>query len=72
MQTANTALEKRVGLLERQLRKMQSELRKVRPTSPLPWWERLAGTFENDPLFDEVVEAGQAYRRSLAPRKRSC
>jgi hypothetical protein len=33
----------------------------------LPWWERIAGRFENDPVFDEIVRLGRQYRESLRP-----
>jgi hypothetical protein len=71
VQASNTTLQKRVSALERQLREVRSELQELRKAAHRPWWERLAGTFKNDPLFDEVVKAGQAYRRSLAARARS-
>jgi len=71
MQMEHTPLEVRVTALERQVRKLQAELKMVRQESQAAWWERLAGKFKDDPLFDEVVEAGQTYRRSLSPRSRS-
>lgn len=59
-------LEKRVDALERELKSLKSAVKKS--TNKAPWWERLAGAFKDDPLFDEMVEAGQKYRRSLARR----
>lgn len=70
MQPATTSLEERVTALERQLRKMRSELKAVRKVSKQPWWTRLAGRFKNDALFDEIMEAGKAYRCSVTPRSR--
>jgi len=70
MQSTATKLERRVNVLERELRKMRSELKAVRKVSQQPWWKRLAGRFKNDPLFDEIIEAGNVYRRSLTPRTR--
>lgn len=70
MQSTTTKLERRVNVLERELRKMRSELKAVRKVSQQPWWKRLAGRFKNDPLFDEIIEAGNVYRRSLTPRTR--
>jgi len=58
-------LEKRVEALERELRSLKSAIQKK---SREPWWERLAGTFEDDPIFDEIVEAGRKYRQSLVRR----
>jgi len=65
-----TQLDRRVTVLELELRKMRSELKVVRQASQEPWWRRLAGKFKNDPLFDQTIKAGKAYRRSLASRKR--
>ena len=58
-------LEKRVEALERELKSLKSAIQKK---SQEPWWERLAGTFEDDPIFDEIVEAGRKYRQSLVRR----
>jgi hypothetical protein len=33
------------------------------------WWVEDAGRFADDPIFDEIVRLGQAYRRSLRPRR---
>ena len=65
MQSAAAKLEKRVNVLEQQLRQIKSELRTVRMASRRPWWQQLAGRFKNDPLFDEIIKAGKAYRRSF-------
>ena len=32
-----------------------------------PWWERIAGRFENDPVFDEIVRLGREYREAQRP-----
>jgi len=70
MPSAARKLEQRGTVLERELREMRSELKAVRKTSKQPWWTRLAGRFKNDALFDDIIEAGNAYRRSLTPRTR--
>ena len=59
-------LEKRVDALERELKSLKSAVGKT--ISKRAWWQRLAGTFKDDPLFDEMVEAGRKYRRSAARR----
>ena len=59
-------LEKRVDALEREMKSLKSAVRKTK--SKGPWWERLAGSFKDDPLFDEMVEAGRKYRRSQTRR----
>lgn len=59
-------LEKRVDALERELRSLKSAVRKNKNKGA--WWEHLAGAFKDDPLFDEMVEAGRKYRQSSARR----
>lgn len=59
-------LEKRVEALERELRKMKSTIAKAQESRE-PWWKTLAGAFKDDPLFDEIVKAGQAYRKRAGP-----
>ena len=63
-------LEKRVDALERELKSLKSAVRKTKDKDP--WWERLAGAFKDDPLFDEMVEAGRKYRRSQTRRSNGC
>ena len=63
-------LEDRLTALERQVQTVKSQLKAVKKASKKPWWEDLAGRFKNDPLFDEIAEAGQAYRKALARRAR--
>ena len=70
MQPEISPLEERLTILERELRKVKAELKTVRKETQRPWWEQLAGQFKNDPLFDQIVEAGQQYRRSKTPRTR--
>jgi hypothetical protein len=65
MTAINHSLEERVTALEHEVREVKSQLKAVREISQRPWWERLAGTFKDDPLFDEIIKAGHAYRRSL-------
>jgi hypothetical protein len=59
-------LEKRVEALERELRTLKAAVKNTKAKEL--WWERLAGAFTDDPLFDEMVEAGREYRRSTRHR----
>ena len=34
------------------------------------WWVEQAGKFANDPVYDEIVRRGKAYRQSQRPRPR--
>ena len=37
-------------------------------TPPTPWWERITGTFADDPVHKEAMKLGRTYRESLRPR----
>lgn len=58
-------LEQRLSNLEQAVNRITEKLDQLLPATKKRSWEDAAGTFANDPLFDELVEAGRAYRRSL-------
>jgi hypothetical protein len=58
-------LEQRVAALEAAVAKLQRQLEEREPSKP--WWEQIAGTFENDPIYDHAMRLGQQYRQSLRP-----
>lgn len=62
---ASEPLEERVAALERELARLRS---KVEAAPVMPWWERIAGTFQDDPVYEKAMELGRRYRRSLKPR----
>jgi hypothetical protein len=35
--------------------------------SETPWWEKIVGTFADDPAYEEAMQFGQQYRQSLKP-----
>jgi hypothetical protein len=55
-------LERRVAQLEQEVSLLKSQASGL---SDQPWWERIAGRFENDQAFDEIVRLGREYRESL-------
>ena len=65
---AASSIEQRIEALEREVRILRAAAKKGRREKA--WWERLGGTFKDDPLFDEIVKAGQKYRRSVRPRSK--
>lgn len=70
MQPKIIDLTERVTVLERELRKVKTTLKVATNAAQKPWWEQRAGQFKNDPLFDQLVAAGQEYRRSKILRSR--
>jgi len=58
----STQLEERVAALEEEVARLKESLQ---TSPPLPWWEKIAGTFADDPLYEEAMRLGQEYRQSL-------
>ena len=56
-------LEKRVATLEKELGQVKKTLAESLKRKE-PWWLKVAGSFENDPTFDEAVRLGQEWRKS--------
>ncbi|MEG3974743.1 hypothetical protein QT970_08985 [Microcoleus sp. herbarium8] len=56
-------LEARVATLETELAQMKQML-SVFVNKKSPWWLKVAGSFENDPTFDEAVRLGEEWRNS--------
>lgn len=56
-------VEERLTSVERELK----ELTRRRPTERdgKCWIERIAGTFRDDPDFDEIVRLGREFRKSV-------
>jgi hypothetical protein len=58
--TATDILEKRVSELEQELAELKAEFRKPRERNA---WLSTLGRFKDDPIFDEAMRLGRAYRR---------
>jgi hypothetical protein len=56
-------LEARVATLESELMQMKQALSGILPKEN-SWWLKVAGSFENDPSFDEAVCFGQEWRKT--------
>lgn len=61
-------LEERVATLENEIAKLKSTASNSnRHADDVPWWEAIAGVFENDPHFEEAMRLGREYRLSQGP-----
>lgn len=60
-----SALEAEVALLKSRL---GNEASNNAESDDLPWWEKIAGRFADDPDYDRAMELGRAYRESLRPK----
>jgi hypothetical protein len=63
---ASARLEERVAALEAEVAKLKRKLEERDLIAP--WWEQIAGTFQNDPLYERAMRLGQQYRQSLRPK----
>jgi len=61
-------IEQRIETLEEEVRQLRAAVKKGEREQP--WWERVGGMFKDDPVFDEIVDAGKKYRRSRRPRSK--
>jgi hypothetical protein len=63
-----TKLADRVAELERDVQELKQALRERLPADPprqpaKDAWRKSVGVFKDDPMFDDVVRFGKAYRR---------
>jgi hypothetical protein len=63
-----TKLADRVAELERDVQELKQALRErlpaeLRPQPAKDAWRKTVGVFKDDPMFDDVVRFGKAYRR---------
>jgi hypothetical protein len=56
-------LEVRVASLEAELSQLKQMLSEFFQNKS-PWWSKVAGSFENDPTFDDASRLGQEWRKS--------
>jgi hypothetical protein len=61
-------IETRVAKLEAEVERLRSRV-EAGGTPPTPWWERIAGTFADDPAHEQATKLGRTYRESLRPGK---
>jgi hypothetical protein len=64
---AVASLEARVAALEAEV----ACLKQAHPNGAEPltaWWEKIWGTFKDDPEYEEAMRLGREYRESLRPK----
>jgi hypothetical protein len=60
---ATRSLEERVTTLEAEVAQLKRAQQSTMQTSS-PWWAQRFGAFQNDPMYDEAMRLGAAYRQS--------
>ena len=62
--------EQSVQELARRVQRLEEEVRQLKGLADTrPWWEKIAGSHKDDPVFAEIVRLGAAIRR--AERRRA-
>jgi hypothetical protein len=56
-------VEQRLEILEAEVAFIKNQL-KIAPPMTKPWWEKIVGTFVNNPAYDEAMQLGREYRES--------
>lgn len=56
-------LENRITNLEAIVSELQKQIGKP-AADEKPWWEKISGTFANDPDYDEAMRLGREYRKN--------
>ena len=58
-------IEKRVKTLEQTVRRLAGTKR----SANRKWYRTQAGRFAGDPVFEEIVKLGRAYRQAQRPKR---
>jgi hypothetical protein len=58
-------IEKRVRALESRVRRLVQHSRPISRT----WYRSHAGRFAGDPVFEDILDLGRAYRKAQSPRR---
>lgn len=59
----NKEIEQRLAALETEFALLKSKMEKNGEVKT-PWYEKIAGTFADDPAYDEAMRLGREYRLS--------
>ncbi len=62
-------IETRLATLEAEVARLKLKI-DVSQEKAVPWWDRIAGSFANDPVYEEAMRLGRQYRESLRPKPR--
>jgi hypothetical protein len=65
---SDAKLERRMKDLEKEVATLRSKIDEL--SGSKPWWERIAGSFHGDPIYQKAMQLGSEIRRGK-PSKRS-
>jgi hypothetical protein len=58
-------IEERLAQLEAEVASLKNKVENNFQSTP--WWEKIVGTFADNPAYDEAMALGREYRESLLP-----
>ena len=64
-------LRQRVDQMEAEIRELKQALRARSDSEAKPWWEAIAGKYDGDPFFEQMVVEGRKWRESQRPKARA-
>ena len=62
LQAQLTKVETRVNRLEAEIARINQE--REAETAKQPWWEKIRGSFKDDPAYIEAMQLGREWRQS--------
>ena len=63
MPNTNATVEQRLARLEKEVEQIKAVIVRQQPPKEIPWWHEIAGDFEGDSMFEEIVREGEKLRR---------
>ena len=61
---AATSINERLAVLEAEVAQMKKCLEPEQAQSPVPWWDKIFGTFANSTEYEEARRLGREWRES--------
>lgn len=56
------SLARRLSILEKEVERLKKQQKS--PPSAKKWWEAIAGRFDGDPVYEDIVREGKRWRQS--------
>ena len=63
-------LRQRVDQLEAEIHELKQTLHAKSDSEAKPWWQAIAGKYDGDPFFEQMVIEGRKWRESQRPKAR--